>query len=91
MNGFRWGRDPLGTIECCYDESGTLIVGKPNGGTSKKFPFYYEAVNHITSDLVPYLDCCVRSSRSDLCDRFYELRVSDDCSQFDETACECYL
>ncbi len=89
--GFIWGRDPLGTIECCYDDVGSLIVGRPNGGTSKKFHFSYEVVNHITSDLVPYLDCCVKSSRTELCDRFYELRVPDDCSQFDESACECYL
>ena len=92
MNGFRWGRDPLGTIECCYDDTGMLLVGgRNNGGTSKKFHFYYEAVNHITTDLVPYLDCCVKSSRTELCDKFYQLRVSDDCSEFDESACECYL
>ena len=91
MNDFRWGIDPLGTIECCYDESDTLIVGRPNGGTSKKFHFSYEAADHITSDLVPYLDCCVRSSRTELCDKYYELRISDDCSQYDESACECCL
>ena len=87
--GLRWGREPFGTIECCYNDVDELIVGRPAGGTSKRFHFYYEAVSHIHSDLVPYQDCCVRSNRTELCERFYELRVSDDCSRFDERACKC--
>ena len=74
-NSFRWGVDPLGTIECCYDAFDSLIVGRPDGGTSKKFHFYYEAVDHINRDLLPYQDCCVRSNRTDLCDSYYELRI----------------
>ena len=87
-NRFRWGRDPLGTIECCYDDFGSLIVGGPNGGTSKKSHFSYEGVRYINSDLVPYQDCCVRSSRTELCNRYYELRISDDCSLFNEAPCK---
>ena len=98
-----WRREPIGTVECCYDEFGSLIVGPKSGGTSKKYHFYYEAAQHVNLDLIPYQDCCVRSSRTELCDYYYELRKSDNCSFYDEAlgkqydlmwlsiCCDCYL
>ena len=97
------GREPMGTVECCYDEFGSLIVGPKSGGTSKRYHFYHEAEQHINLDLIPYQDCCVRSSKTELCDYYYELRKSDDCSFYDEAlgmqynlmclwiCCDCYL
>ena len=79
-----WGSEPIGTVECCYDDMGTLIVGPRNGGTSKKYHHYHEPVQYINSDLIPYRDCCVASSSTELCDYYYQLRRSDDCSLYDE-------
>ena len=84
-NNWRWWRtEPIGSKECCYDESGNLIVGSKLGGTSKKYHFYYESALHISQDYTPYLDCCVLTSKTKFCNRYYKLRVSDDCSQYDE-------
>ena len=102
--GWRWwGREPIGTVECCYDDVGTLFVGPRSGGTSKKYHFHYEAAQHVNLDLIPYQDCCVRSSKTELCDYYYELRKSDNCSFYNEAlgkqydlmclsiCCDCYL
>ena len=67
------------TLECCYDRSGNLLVGPIEGGSYKKYNplFYYE--NYLQDDLMPYIDCCVSSSR---CDLYYKYRPSDDCSKY---------
>lgn len=90
-SGFRWGIDPLGTVECCYDDNGSLIKSGSKAGTSKKFHFRRgsEAVDHIYSDLLPYNDCCVNNTMSQFCtEKYHKLRIPDDCSSYDATTCK---
>ena len=67
------------TLECCYKESGALIVGPREGGTFKLYNplFFYE--NYYQEDLLPYEDCCVNSRR---CGLYYTHRLSSDCSDY---------
>ena len=65
--------------ECCYDESGNLLVGSPDGGSANRyapvdFTTYHE---HIQHDLVPRSFCCPRN-----CITYYRWRPSDDGSKY---------
>lgn len=67
------------TIECCYDNSGALIVGPSQGGSLKLYnPLFFYQENFV-EDLRPYQDCCVDSNR---CQLYYMHRPSDDCSAY---------
>ena len=70
------------TFECCYDESGALLLGAAErGGTLKRFNslFFYD--RYVREDLRPYEDCCINSNSS--CSIYYEFRGSVDCSDYD--------
>ena len=68
-----------GTIECCYDNSGALIVGPRHGGSFKMYnPLFFYQQNFL-EDLTPYQDCCVMSNR---CRTYYMYRPPDNCSRY---------
>ena len=71
------------TIECCYDDSGALIVGPSSGGSLKLYnPLFFYQDNYV-EDTLSYQDCCVNS---DLCNQYYRFRPSDNCSNYEPPA-----
>ena len=66
------------TTECCYDQSGALLVGAPNGGGYRLHnPVFLR--NKYNEDIItPHQYCC----GSGMCEMFYKLRPSDDCSRY---------
>ena len=101
--GWRWGLSSApncatlvwsgrqSTTECCYDDSGALLVGMSAGGSYKLHHPWFSNRDYITEDEQPYEYCC---QRSDHCSMFYTHRPSDDCtgydaSQISENDCLC--
>ena len=101
--GWRWGLSSApncatlvwsgrqSTTECCYDDSGALLVGKSAGGSYKLHHPWFSNRDYITEDKQPYVYCC---QLSDHCSMFYTHRPSDDCtgydaSQISENDCLC--
>ena len=68
------------TIECCYDDSGALLVGGKSGGSYKLYHPLFSNREYITEDKQPYEHCCQFSK---LCSLFYTYRPSDNCSGYD--------
>ena len=46
--------------ECCYDASGNLLAGSPNGGSANRYsPVDFATYHmHIQHDLIPNSFCC---------------------------------
>ena len=67
--------------QCCYNNFGNLMMGKPNAGSLDRFHpnAGLPVISHFFHDLVPYQDCC---RLSDSCDKYYEKRPSDDGSEY---------
>ncbi|XP_073243989.1 sushi domain-containing protein 2-like [Porites lutea] len=67
--------------QCCYNNFGNLMMGKPNAGSLDRFHpnAGLPVLSHFFHDLVPYQDCC---RLSDSCDKYFEKRPSDDGSQY---------
>ena len=67
--------------QCCYNNFGNLMMGKPNAGSLDRFHpnAGLPVISHFFHDLVPYQDCC---RLSDSCDKYYEKRPSDDGSRY---------
>lgn len=68
------------TIECCYDDDGSLIVGASDGGSYLLYNPLFHYLNYTLEDASPYRYCCVDSER---CQLYYKHRPSDDCSAYD--------
>lgn len=66
--------------QCCYNESGRLVVGPPGGGTLDLFSPSENQVGHIIVDVIPYLWCCTGPFKN--CDNYYRQRPSDSGSRF---------
>ena len=67
------------TIECCYDNDGSLLVGPKSGGSYKLYNSLFFPRQYTLEDRLPYDYCCVFSNR---CSTYYEYRPSDDCSNY---------
>ena len=90
--GWRWGLSSgpncatliwsrrQSTTECCYDDSGALLVGGNSGGSYKLYHPLFSNREYITEDKQPYEHCCQFSK---LCSLFYTHRPSDNCSGYD--------
>ena len=65
--------------ECCYDASGNLLAGSPNGGSANHYaPVDFVTYHmHIQHDLIPNSFCCPRN-----CMMYYDSRPSDDGSNY---------
>jgi hypothetical protein len=73
--------DRLGpTQECCYDSSGSLLVGAPGGGRVELYNRRLSVEMNILKDFFPYVYCC--KGEFPMCDLYYEHRPSDDGSRF---------
>ena len=67
------------TIECCYDDDGSLIVGANNGGSYLLYNPLFLHQQNAREDRLPHRYCCEDSK---LCQLYYEHRPSDDCSNY---------
>ena len=67
------------TVECCYDDDGSLIVGANDGGSYLLYNPLFYFLDHVQEDSFPYRYCCVESKR---CQVYYEHRPSDDCNGY---------
>ena len=77
---FLFSRDRMqSTIECCYGNDGSLLVGPPSGGTYKLYNPLFHPRDHTLEDVSPYDYCCVLA---ELCSTYYKHRPSDDCSNY---------
>ena len=65
--------------QCCYNDTGNLVVGSPNGGFVNCFApvdldsFY----KHIEHDVIPNVYCC-----PDTCASYYMKRPSDNGNKY---------
>ena len=68
--------------ECCYDRSGSLIVGGCSAGSADAQP-PHEWENHFKFDLDPFISCCSgpRASVTGM-NHYFQRRPSDNCSTF---------
>ncbi len=68
--------------QCCYGEDGNIIVGPPGGGTADRYSpdGVVSTTLHFFYDVAPWFACCKLSNQ---CDKYYEHRPSDDCSEYD--------
>ena len=66
--------------QCCYDNSGDLIVGHPGGGSVDRVSQESSRVEHFLQDVYPFVVCC--KGRLPDCSKYYEDRPSDDGSNF---------
>ena len=72
-----------GGQECCYDAGGLLLTGPPNGGTQDQWSpelFQWLWYYHHKYDIIPQIHCCKAAGAN--CSHLYELRPSDDCSNY---------
>ena len=67
------------TIECCYDDDGSLIVGADDGGSFLLYNPLFRHRQNVLEDRQPYRYCCEESK---LCQLYYLHRPSDDCSMY---------
>ena len=68
-----------GTIECCYDDDGSLIIGANAGGSYLLYNPLFHYQQNALEDRQPYRYCCEESM---LCQQYYQHRPSDDCSNY---------
>ena len=68
--------------QCCYDETGDIIVGQDSGGTIDFIAprDTKTTIGHFFVDVLPHLFCCTPVLLAN-CERYYEFRPSDDCSR----------
>ena len=68
-----------GTVECCYDFDGSLIVDSRYGGSFFRYNplFYYQ--QHLLDDRQPRQHCCIDSN---LCQLYHLHRLPSQCSQY---------
>lgn len=66
--------------ECCYDNSGNLISGTPNGGSIKKVSIDSNRAQHFVADVRPFLLCCAGLAPN--CASYYTKRPSDNGARF---------
>ena len=66
--------------QCCYDTSGNLVVGSPNGGTVQSISEETSFSQHFVSDTLQFILCCKTGFPQ--CSKYYEKRPSDDGSEF---------
>ena len=61
--------------QCCYNDTGNLVVGAPNGGSVDRFaPVDLDSFHkHIQHDVIPNVYCCPIA-----CSGYYRKRLSDD-------------
>ena len=70
--------------ECCYDNSGQLIIGPTSGGSvDKASPIGSDSSNYLSSllshhreDILPYIYCC--KGLATVCEKYYTRRPSDN-------------
>ena len=67
------------TIECCYDDEGSLLVGPSAGGSYLLYNPLFRFQDHFLNDRRPYQHCCENSDR---CNLFFTHRPSDNCSNY---------
>ena len=70
--------------QCCFDSNGDIIVGPPGGGTADLVAptDWQSTIAHFAFDVVPYFLCCTGHFKN--CNRYYNKRQSDDCSDWPE-------
>lgn len=73
-----WSRRQA-TIECCYGDDGSLLVGPSTGGSYLQHNPLFSFRGYFTEDRTPYQQCCEKSER---CGLFYTHRPSDNCSNY---------
>lgn len=85
---FLWSRRQA-TLECCYENDGSLLIGPSSGGSSLLYNPLFFFRNYFQEDRLAYQYCCVDSQR---CDLYYAHRPSDDCSTYTPPRrCKFYL
>ena len=67
--------------QCCYNDFGNLMLGKPNAGSLDRFHpnAGVPVISHFFHDTVPYLDCCQLTKN---CEKYFDKRPSDDGSKY---------
>ena len=68
------------TVECCYDNGGSLITGSEKGssGYLRYHPIFYPE-DHKSNDSDPYTYCCENSSN---CEAYRVFRPPANCSAY---------
>ncbi|KAI0239248.1 Sushi domain-containing protein 2 [Lamellibrachia satsuma] len=78
--------------QCCYDRNGTILPFENGGGTLERAHVkgYYSpnvtqipVASHLLEDVRPFLWCC---KYSDNCEKYGEVRPTDDCMNYDPPA-----
>lgn len=67
------------SVECCYDNDGSLIVGANEGGSYMLYNPLFRYRQNFQEDRLPHRQCCEESK---LCHVYYQHRPSDDCSNY---------
>lgn len=67
------------TIECCYDDDGSLIIGAKDGGSYLLNNPLFRNQQSVLEDRQPHRHCC---EDTELCGQYYHHRPSDDCSKY---------
>lgn len=71
--------------QCVYDDSGTIMVGPPGGGTLDRYSPNKYPVKHVLHDVLPYVICCKLSgflNDMNCKHNYYRRRPSDGGSNY---------
>ncbi len=60
--------------ECCYDIEGQLITRGTGGGTDDRYRPVSSPVLHFFSDILPFYACCLLTTNTETCARYFVLR-----------------
>ena len=66
--------------QCCYNETGRIIVGPPGGGTVDRVAPGRSVKDHFYEDVLPFIWCCKGDFPN--CATYYRYRPSDDGSRY---------
>lgn len=60
--------------ECCYDEHGMIITRGTGAGTDNRYGQTSHLIQHLFYDILPYLQCCMMSTSTDVCSQYMYYR-----------------
>jgi hypothetical protein len=60
--------------QCCFDNNEMLITRGTGAGTDDRYAELISPVKHFFHDILPYLQCCMMSTNTEMCNKYMHYR-----------------